>query len=118
MTILLGRLKTFAKRVHRSLKHGARGEPARGMTRRDNSMPVEVAQVLYDLAGALALCRHGRPDHRPERRSLPQERHLGAQSAMDRYPTPAGLLRRPQAARSNREVVDVESSRPETWNEG
>jgi hypothetical protein len=57
MTILLGRLKTFAKRVHRSLKHGARGESARGMTRRDNSMPVEVAQVLYDLAGSLALCR-------------------------------------------------------------
>jgi hypothetical protein len=57
MTALLGRLKTFAKRVHRSLKHGARGESARGITRRDNSMPVEVAQVLYDLAGSLALCR-------------------------------------------------------------
>ena len=49
----------FAKRVHRSLKHGARAESPRGTTRRDNSMPVEVAQVLYDLAGALALCRCG-----------------------------------------------------------
>ena len=29
------------------------------MTRRDNAMPVEVAQVLYDLAGSLALCRCG-----------------------------------------------------------
>ena len=29
MTILLGRLKTFAKRVHRSLKLGARGESSR-----------------------------------------------------------------------------------------
>jgi hypothetical protein len=57
MTILLGRLKTFAKRVHRSLKHGAREASARGSTRRDNAMPVEVAQVLYDLAGSLALCR-------------------------------------------------------------
>jgi hypothetical protein len=53
MTILLGRLKTFAKRVHRSLKHGTKG----GVSRRDHSMPLEVAQVLYDLAGALALCR-------------------------------------------------------------
>jgi hypothetical protein len=59
MTVLLGRLKTFAKRVHRSLKHGARGESSRAMTRRDNAMPVEVAQVLYDLAGSLALCRCG-----------------------------------------------------------
>ena len=57
MTILLGRLKTFAKRVHRSLKHRARGESARNISRRDNSMPVEVAQVLYDLAGSLALSR-------------------------------------------------------------
>ena len=57
MTILLGKLKTFAKRVHRSLKHRARGDSARNISRRDNSMPVEVAQVLYDLAGSLALCR-------------------------------------------------------------
>ncbi len=59
MTILLGRLKTFAKRVHRSLKNGAGGASPRGITRRDNAMPVEVAQVLYDLAGSLALCRCG-----------------------------------------------------------
>ena len=59
LAVLLGRLKTFAKRVHRALKHGARGESPRGMTRRDNAMPVEVAQVLYDLAGSLALCRCG-----------------------------------------------------------
>jgi hypothetical protein len=59
LTILLGRLKTFAKRVHRSLKLGARVESSRAMNRRDNAMPVEVAQVLYDLAGSLALCRCG-----------------------------------------------------------
>ena len=59
LTDLLGRLKTFAKRVHRSLKHGAQGESSRSATRRDNAMPVEVAQVLYDLAGSLALCRCG-----------------------------------------------------------
>ena len=59
LTILLGRLKTFAKRVHRSLKHEAKGGSPRGTSRRDNSMPEEVAQVLYDLAGALALSRCG-----------------------------------------------------------
>jgi hypothetical protein len=59
LTILLGRLKTFAKRVHRSIKHGPKVASPRGLSRRDNSMPVEVAQVLYDLAGALALCRCG-----------------------------------------------------------
>jgi hypothetical protein len=57
MTVLLGRLKTFAKRVHRGLKHGARTKSFPPPTRRDNAMPVEVAQVLYDLAGSLALCR-------------------------------------------------------------
>jgi DNA-directed RNA polymerase specialized sigma24 family protein len=55
---LLDRLKTFAKRVHRSLKHAAKGDPE-GAARRDSSMPAEVAQVLYDLAGALALSRCG-----------------------------------------------------------
>ncbi len=59
MTLLLGRLKTFAKRVHRSLQQGAKGGIPNSASRRDNSMPVEVAQVLYDLAGALALCRCG-----------------------------------------------------------
>ena len=59
LTLLLSRLKTFAKRVHRSLKFGPTGDSSRAMTRRDNAMPVEVAQVLYDVAGALALCRCG-----------------------------------------------------------
>ncbi len=57
LIILLGRLKTFAKRVHRSQAYGARGTSAFSTTRRDNSMPFEVAQVFYDLAGSLALCR-------------------------------------------------------------
>ncbi len=47
----------FAKRVHRSLKHAEQGHTPPGTTRRDNSMPLEVAQVLYNLAGALALTR-------------------------------------------------------------
>jgi Sigma-70 region 2 len=59
LTVLLGRLKTFAKRVHRSLKHGPKSHSRQSASRRDNSMPVEVAQVLYDLAGSLALSRCG-----------------------------------------------------------
>jgi len=59
LTILFKRLKTFAKRVHRSLKHPGKGEPSRDASRRGSSMPVEVAQVIYDLAGALALSRCG-----------------------------------------------------------
>jgi len=59
LTILLERLKLFAKRVHRSVKHGGKEAAARGPTRRESSMPVEVAQVLYNLAGALALTRCG-----------------------------------------------------------
>jgi hypothetical protein len=57
MAILLGRIKTFAKRVPRSVKNAANGVSPRGANRRDSSMPVEIAQVLYDLAGALGLCR-------------------------------------------------------------
>jgi DNA-directed RNA polymerase specialized sigma24 family protein len=59
MTILLERLKVFAKRVHRLLKRVDKSAQTRGTTCRDTSMPAEVAQVLYDLAGALALARHG-----------------------------------------------------------
>jgi hypothetical protein len=53
MKLLLERIKSFAKRVHRSLRQGG---AARDTARRDSSMPPEIAQVLYDLAGALALC--------------------------------------------------------------
>ncbi len=48
------RVKSFAKKVHRALKEGGAASP-RGVNHRESSMPVEVAQVLYDLAGALAL---------------------------------------------------------------
>jgi hypothetical protein len=55
MKIVLERLKSFAKRVHRSLRQrnqdGAEGDSAR----RESSMPPEIAQILYDVAGALAL---------------------------------------------------------------
>ncbi len=54
---LFERLKTFAKRVHRSAKQAEKEGPSRAAARRENSMPTEVAQVLYDLAGALALTR-------------------------------------------------------------
>ncbi len=57
VTVLLERLKTYAKRVHRLSKQTENGDVARSNARRENSMPVEIAQVLYDLAGALALTR-------------------------------------------------------------
>jgi hypothetical protein len=59
LTALFEHLKTFAKRAHRSVKHGreVRRDPARGAGRLDHSMPFEIAQVLYNLAGALALTR-------------------------------------------------------------
>jgi hypothetical protein len=59
---LLERLKTFAKRVHRSRPAGRGGsradrhEPGRG-GRFEDAMPFAIAQVLYNLAGALALVR-------------------------------------------------------------
>jgi hypothetical protein len=58
MKILLERLKSFAKRVYRSHRQERPGTAASD-TRRASSMPPEVAQVVYDLAGALAL-RHCR----------------------------------------------------------
>ncbi len=58
---LFERLKMFAKRVHRS-RPGGRGpgrtgrhEPGRGGCRFEDAMPFEIAQVLYNLSGALAL---------------------------------------------------------------
>jgi hypothetical protein len=59
LLIVLERLKTYAKRVHRLAKQAEKGDPCRGAARRESSMPVEIAQVLYDLAGALALTRCG-----------------------------------------------------------
>ena len=57
LTTVLERLKTFAKRVHRAAKQAEKSENPAGAARRENSMPLEIAQVLYDLAGALALTR-------------------------------------------------------------
>ncbi len=59
LAALFEKLKAFAKRVHRSVRRGrgAGREAARGPGRLDHSMPVEIAQVLYNLAGALALTR-------------------------------------------------------------
>jgi hypothetical protein len=60
---LFERLKTFAKRVHRSRPAGRghgradRHESGRGGGRFEDAMPFEIAQVLYNLAGALALVR-------------------------------------------------------------
>ena len=56
---LLDRLKTYAKQVHRLAKQAEAAERSEGPARRESSMPVEIAQVLYDLAGALALSRCG-----------------------------------------------------------
>lgn len=58
LAALLRRLKTFAKRVHRPRTDGrSRRDPAPGVCRFEDTMPFEVAQVLYNLAGALALTR-------------------------------------------------------------
>jgi DNA-directed RNA polymerase specialized sigma24 family protein len=56
---VLERLKTFAKRVHKLAKQADKAGNAAGAGRRENSMPLEIAQVLYDLAGALSLTRCG-----------------------------------------------------------
>jgi DNA-directed RNA polymerase specialized sigma24 family protein len=55
--IVFARLKTFAKRVHSAVNRQEKEARSRGETRRENSMPLDVAQVLYNLAGALALTR-------------------------------------------------------------
>jgi hypothetical protein len=59
LTALLDRIKSFAKRVHRPRKHRTadRGEAAPVAGRLEDSMPFEIAQVLYNLSGALALTR-------------------------------------------------------------
>jgi DNA-directed RNA polymerase specialized sigma24 family protein len=58
LKVLLERVKTFAKRVHRSRPIGhARRDPGPGARRFEDAMPFEIAQVLYNLAGALALTR-------------------------------------------------------------
>ena len=59
LTTLLERLKTYAKRVNRLVKQAEPADPSGRLGRRETSMPVEIAQVLYDLAGALALTRCG-----------------------------------------------------------
>jgi hypothetical protein len=55
--LLFERLKTFAKRVHRAARRDGARTGAQDGGRRENSMPFEIAQVLYNLAGALALTR-------------------------------------------------------------
>jgi DNA-directed RNA polymerase specialized sigma24 family protein len=59
LKVVLERLKSFAKRVHSSLRKAGPGRAALDPPRRESSMPPEIAQVLYDLAGSLALCRCG-----------------------------------------------------------
>jgi hypothetical protein len=59
MTRVLERVKSFAKRIHRSLRRGPSEKAARDRGRHDSTVPTEVAQALYDLAGALALSRCG-----------------------------------------------------------
>ncbi len=54
---LLERLKTYAKRVHRLAKRAEAGDHLPVHAHRATSMPLEIAQVFYDLAGALALSR-------------------------------------------------------------
>ncbi len=57
LTKVFSLLKLFAKRVHRAQQREERQTASRGPTRRDNSIPMEIAQVVYNLAGALALSR-------------------------------------------------------------
>ena len=57
LKVLFERLKQFAKRVHRSARQEGTQGASPGAAQRESSMPLEVAQVLYNLAGALALTR-------------------------------------------------------------
>lgn len=63
LTALLERLKTFVKRVHGSRpaerRHRDRSDPIHVPCRFEDAMPFEIAQILYNLAGALALNRCG-----------------------------------------------------------
>jgi hypothetical protein len=59
LTELLRRIKSFAKRVHAAAKHGREGIGSNELGRHETSMPVDIARVLYNLAGALALTRCG-----------------------------------------------------------
>ena len=104
LLIVLERLKTYAKRVHRLAKQAEKGDPCRGAARRESSMPVEIAQVLYDLAGA-GTDAMWRPSHRPDRRALPEERILAAQPAVARFEPPPRLLRGPRAARRRPQIL-------------
>jgi hypothetical protein len=54
---VIERLKTFAKRVHRAVRQSPNCASPAHATKRENAMPAEIAQVLYNLAGALALTR-------------------------------------------------------------
>jgi hypothetical protein len=55
MAALMRLLKSFAKRVHHSAKQTREGKCADETVRRESSLPFEVAQILYTLAGALSL---------------------------------------------------------------
>jgi hypothetical protein len=59
LAAVLERLKLFAKRVHRAASRRAGPDAALPSARREDTMPAEVARVLYNLAGAVALDRCG-----------------------------------------------------------
>jgi DNA-directed RNA polymerase specialized sigma24 family protein len=59
LIILLERIKEFAKRVHRTVKQ-EKDKKTGGQGLRESSMPVEIAQVMYNLAAAVALNRCGK----------------------------------------------------------
>ena len=82
LTTLLERLKTYAKRVNRLVKQAEPADPSGRLGRRETSMPVEIAQVLYDLAGALALTRCGARVIGLSDRALPQKCPLAAQPTL------------------------------------
>jgi DNA-directed RNA polymerase specialized sigma24 family protein len=59
LRVVCERLKTFAKRAHGATRRDRKDKRASAASaaRLESSLPFEVAQVLYNLAGALALCR-------------------------------------------------------------
>jgi hypothetical protein len=54
---LIKRLKSFVKRIHATARSNRVGDSLVPAYRWESSLPLEVAQVLYNLAGALAFLR-------------------------------------------------------------
>jgi hypothetical protein len=57
LTEQMKRLKSFVKRIHATARSNRVGDSLAPACRWESSLPLEVAQVLYNFAGALAFLR-------------------------------------------------------------